>query len=242
MVSPPAFAFLGIGILSLLLTNAQAVTSLTNERDGGTLDILLVTNIRPREFIAGKIGGALWNAREMILLPLLLLLVTSALGRVESLTVENLVYVAVTWLVLCVFAVTLGLHAGLSYHNSRQAIAHSLGTMFFLFVGIFIFMLLLVEARSSFAIQLQSFILFIGFGSLGLYSSLTHRSPSNALTLASLSLPFLTFYAITEFLMGGSLGVGFWICLAYGFAAIAMMVPPMTDFDMALGRNTGDVG
>jgi hypothetical protein len=108
MVSPPAFAFLGIGILSLLLTNAQAVTSLTNERDGGTLDILLVTNIRPREFIAGKIGGALWNAREMILLPLLLLVVTSAMGHVKSLTVENLVYVAVTWLVLSVFAVTLG--------------------------------------------------------------------------------------------------------------------------------------
>lgn len=242
MVSAPAFSLLGVGILSLLLCNAQAVTSITNERDGRTLEILLVTDLRPWEFILGKIGGALWNAREMIVLPLVLIAVMLSAGRIPGLTTENAFYVAIAYLVLTIFAVTLGLHAGLSYENSRQAIAHSLGTMFFLFIGIFVFMLLLVEARSSFAIQLQSFILFIGFGSLGLYSSLTYRNPSNALTLASLVLPFLTFYAITEFLLGGNLGVCFWICLAYGFTAVAMMVPAMNDFDIALGRNAQEAG
>lgn len=241
MVSAPAFSLLGIGILSLLLCNAQAVTSITNERDGGTLQILLVTDLRPWEFMFGKIGGALWNAREMLLLPLLLTVAMGISGVVPGLTPENIVYVSVTYTVLALFAVALGLHAGLSYENSRQAIAHSLGTMFFLCIGIFVFMLLLVEARSSFAIQLQSFILFIGFGSLGLYSSLTYRNPSNALTLAALLLPFLTFYAITEFLLGGNLGVCFWICMAYGFAAVAMMVPAMNDFDIALGRNAHEV-
>ena len=240
MVSAPAFAFLGIGILSLLLTNAQAVTSITNERDGGTLEILLVTDLRPHEFILGKIGGALWNAREMILMPLLMIMGLALLGRVPTLTLENVLYLSIAFLVLNIFAVTLGIHAGLTYQNSRTAIGHSLGTMFFLFIGIFIFMLLLVEARSSFAIQLQSFILFIGFGSLGLYSSLTYRNPSGALTLASIILPFLTFYAITDFLLGGNLGVCFWICVAYGFTAIAMMVPAMNDFDIALGRNAGE--
>lgn len=237
MVTAPAFAFLGIGILSLLLTNAQAVTSITNERDGGTLDILLVTDLRPHEFIVGKIGGALWNAKEMILMPLLLIVGMASMGRVPTLDLENVVYLSIVFLVLNLFAVTLGIHAGLTYQNSRMAIGHSLGTMFFLFVGIFIFMLLLVEARSSFAIQLQSFILFIGFGSLGLYTSLTYRNPSGALTLASIVLPFLTFYAITDFLLGGNLGVCLWICVAYGFAAVAMMVPAMNDFDVALGRN-----
>jgi ABC-type transport system involved in multi-copper enzyme maturation permease subunit len=241
MVSAPAFSLLGIGILSLLLCNAQAVTSITNERDGGTLQILLVTDLRPWEFMFGKIGGALWNAREMLLLPLLLTVAMGISGVVPGLTPENIVYVSVTYTVLALFAVALGLHAGLSYENSRQAIAHSLGTMFFLCIGIFVFMLLLVEARSSFAIQLQSFILFIGFGSLGLYSSLTYRNPSNALTLAALLLPFLTFYAITEFLLGGNLGVCFWICMAYGFAAVAMMVPAMNDFDIALGRNAHEI-
>lgn len=242
MVSAPSFALLGVGILSLLLANAQAVTSITNERDGKTLEILLVTDLRPHEFMLGKIGGALWNAREMLILPLLMTIAFSAAGVIPALTLENAVYVAAAFVVLTLFAVALGLHAGLSYENSRQAIAHSLGTMFFLCVGIFVFMLLLVEARSSFAIQLQSFILFIGFGSLGLYSSLTWRNPSSALTLAALLLPFLTFYAITEFLLGGNLGVSFWICMAYGFAAIAMMVPAMTDFDIALGRNAPEGG
>ena len=242
MLSGPSFAFLGIGILSLLLTNAQAVTSLTNERDGRTLEILLVTDLRPWEFILGKIGGSLWNAKEMILLPLALVILMATTGQGPSLTAENVIYLCVAYTVLSIFAVTLGLHQGLTYENSRHAIGHSLGTMFFLCVGIFIFMLLLVEARSSFAIQLQSFILFIGFGSLGLYSSLTYRNPSSALTLASLVLPFLTFYAITDFLLGGSLGVCLWICLAYGFTAIAMMVPAMNDFDIALGRNSQDAG
>ncbi len=240
MLSVPSFAFLGISILSLLLTNAQAVTSLTNERDGRTLEILLVTDLRPHEFILGKIGGAMWNAREMILLPLLMIVVMSLTGRSTALTAENVLYLCIAYIVLSLFAVALGLHQGLTYENSRHAIGHSLGTMFFLCVGIFIFMLLLVEARSSFAIQLQSFILFIGFGSLGLYSSLTYRNPSSALTLASLVLPFLTFYAITDFLLGGNLGVCLWICVAYGFAAVAMMVPAMNDFDIALGRNAHD--
>jgi ABC-type Na+ efflux pump permease subunit len=242
MISAPAFSFLGIAILSLLLTNAQAVTSITNERDGRTLEILLVTDLRPHEFILGKIGGALWNAKEMILLPLVMVIAMAAANVTATLTAENVVYLCVAYLVLSLFAVTLGLHAGLTYENSRNAIGHSLGTMFFLCVGIFIFMLLLVEARSSFAIQLQSFILFIGFGSLGLYSSLTYRNPSSALTLASLVLPFLTFYAITDFLLGGNLGVCFWICLAYGFTAVAMMVPAMNDFDVALGRNAQEPG
>lgn len=241
MVSAPAFSLLGIGLVSLLLANAQAVTSVTTERDGKTLEILLVTDLHPWEFMVGKIVGALWNAREMLVIPLVIVTAMSVGGIVPTLTAENTLYVCIGFLVLILFAIALGLHAGMSYDNSRQAIAHSLGTMFFLCVGIFVFMLLLVEARSSFAIQLQSFVLFIGFGSLGLYSSLTSRSPSNALTLASLLLPFLTFYAITEFLLGGNLGVCFWICMAYGFAAVAMMVPAMNDFDIVLGRNIQDV-
>ena len=240
MVSPPAFAFVGIAIISLLLMNAQAVTSITNERDGRTLEPLLITDLSAKEFMLGKIGGALWNAREMIVLPLLLLIWMSASGAMTGLTAENCVYLVTAYLALSLFAIALGLHSGLTWENSRSAIGSSLGTMFFLFVGIFIFMLLLVEAKSSFGIQMQSFIVFIGFGSLGLYSTLTHRNPSGALTLASIVLPFLTFYAITEFLLGGSLGVCLCICAAYGFTIVAMLIPAMTDFDLALGRNTQD--
>ncbi|MCR9197435.1 MAG: ABC transporter permease [Planctomycetaceae bacterium] len=242
MVSPGAAAFLAIGVISLLLVNAQAVTSISTERDSNTLDILLATDISAKEFMTGKIIGALWNAREMVLVPILLMIWQLVSGASAGLTLENLIYLIISYSVLCLFAVMLGLHAGLTYENSRSAIGNSLGTMFFLFIGIFVFMLLLVEARSSFAIQMQSFIVFIGLGSIGLYSSLTHKNPSNALTLAAIMLPFLTFYAITDFLLGGSLGVCFWICVAYGFAAIAMLIPSISDFDVALGRTTHDVG
>ncbi|APZ94469.1 ABC transporter permease [Fuerstiella marisgermanici] len=242
MVSPGAAAFLAIGVISLLLINAQAVTSISTERDSNTLDILLATDISAKEFMTGKILGALWNAREMIIVPIALIVWMLVTGRSSLLSVENLIYIVVAYSVLSLFSVMLGLHAGLTYENSRSAIGNSLGTMFFLFVGIFIFMLLLVEARSSFAIQMQSFIVFIGLGSIGLYSSLTHKNPSSALTIAAMMLPFLTFYAITDFLLGGTLGVCFWICVAYGFAAIAMLIPSISDFDVALGRTTHDAG
>ena len=242
MVSPAAAAFLGIAVISLLLINAQSVTSISTERDSNTLDILLATDINAREFMVGKILGAIWNAREMVLVPMILLIGMLFNGASQALSAENLIYLLIAYSVLVMFAVMLGLHAGLTYENSRSAIGNSLGTMFFLFVGIFIFMLLLVEARSSFAIQMQSFIVFIGLGSIGLYTSLTHKNPSNALTIAAVMLPFLTFYAITDFLLGGSLGVCFWICVAYGFASIAMLVPSISDFDVALGRTTHDEG
>lgn len=242
MVSPPAAAFLALSVISLLLVNAQAVTSISTERDSNTLDILLATDISAKEFMTGKILGALWNAREMILVPIALLVLAMSALPASGITVENLVYLIAGYFVLSLFATMLGLHSGLTYENSRAAIGNSLGTMFFLFVGIFIFMLLLVEARSSFAIQMQSFIVFIGLGSIGLYGSLTYKNPSNALTIAAIVLPFLTFYAITDFLLGGNLGVAFWICTAYGFAAIAMLIPAMSDFDVALGKTTNDVG
>jgi ABC-type transport system involved in multi-copper enzyme maturation permease subunit len=240
MVSPAGFGFLGTAIISLLLINAQAVTSITTERDMNTLDILLATDLNAREFMFGKICGALWNAREMIVVPLLLLIWAAVQGHTTGLTAESVVYLVIGYLVLSLFAVMLGLHSGLTWDNSRNAIANSLGTMFFLFIGIFVFMLLLVEARASFAIQMQSFIIFIGLGSIGLYGSMTHKNPSSALTLASLLLPFLTFYAITDFLLGGSLGVCLWISVAYGFASIAMLMPAISDFDVALGRTTQD--
>ena len=149
---------------------------------------------------------------------------------------------AAGFLVLVAFSAMLGLHSGLSFERSRTAIANSLGTIFFLFIGIFIFMLLLVEARSSFAEQFASFVVFILAGSIALYASLSHKNPSPALMLSAGMLPFLTFYAITEFLLQGSLGVCLSIAAAYGFTTLAMIVPAVSEFDVALGRTTLDKG
>jgi ABC-type transport system involved in multi-copper enzyme maturation permease subunit len=239
VVSSAGIGFVGLALLSLLLVNAQGVTSITTEKDTKTLELLLVTDITAREFVFGKLGGVLFNTKELIVIPLALLIWQLSVGGVS---VENAIYVTLSFLTLVGFAAMLGLHAGFSFDNSRVSIANSLGTMFFLFIGIVIFMILLVEARSSFFLQFQSFLVFILMGSIGLYVSLTHRNPSVALTIAAGSLPFLTFYAITEFLLHGTLGVCFSILMAYGFTTVAMLIPAISEFDTALGRSTLDKG
>lgn len=239
MISPTGFAFVGVGLLSLLLINAQAVTSFTSERDAKTLELLLVTDITAKEFIYGKLGGIFWNTKEVIILPLLLIVSFLVQG---TLTFENFLYVSLGFLALVIFSAMLGLHGGISFDNSRSAIANSLGTMFFLFLGIFICMMMILEARSSFWLQLPSFLIFILGGAIGLSASLTHKNQSSALTLSAFMLPFFTFYAITGFLLHETLGVWLALTLTYGFTTAAMLIPSVSEFDVALGRTTGDRG
>jgi ABC-type Na+ efflux pump permease subunit len=239
MISPHGFAFVGLSLVGLMLINAQAVTSLTTERDGRTLELLLVTDISAKEFVFGKLGGALYNAKETLLVPLVGLTILAVRGVVAW---EHFVYLVLGFLLLAGFASMLGLHAGLSFDNSRAAIANSLGTMFFLFLGVFLCMLLIVEARSSFLLQLPSFMVFILGGSLGLWASLTYKNPSPALTLSALLLPFFTFYAITGFLLNDTLGIWAVVTATYGFTTLAMLIPAVSEFDVALGRTTLDKG
>jgi len=237
MISLDGFAFVVISLIGLLLINAQAVTSLTTERDLKTLELLLVTNITAKEFIYGKLGGIFYNTKEIILPPLIMA-VYFAVDK--GMSYENMTYLILGFLTLAFFAAMLGLHAGITYDNSRTAIANSLGTMFFLFLGIFICLLLIIESRSSFLLQLPSFLVFILGGSLGLWASLTHKNPSPALTISALLLPFLTFYAITGFLLGNTLGVLLSVAATYGFTTMAMLVPAVSEFDVALGRSNAE--
>lgn len=235
MVSWQGLGFVLLALLSLLLINAQAVTSITSERDGQTLELLLVTEISPREFILGKMLGVLYNTREAILVPLVFVGLLAGQGLIYT---EQVLYLSVGYFLLCLFAGMLGLHAAISFDNSRTAIVNSMGTIFFLFIGIFICMILIVEARSSFALQLPSFLIFIVGGSIGLWASLTHKNPSPALTLSAGVLPFVTFYAITAFLLGESFSVFLAVFAAYGFTALAMLMPAISEFDVSLGRAT----
>jgi len=219
--------------------NAQAVTSLTSERDGQTLELLLVTEVSAKEFIFSKLAGILYNTKEVIAVPLLFavsLFLRGALGG------EPFVFTMVGYLTLVCFAAMLGVHAGLSYENSRGAILNSLGTMFFLFVGIFVCIVLIVEARASYEMQFAPFLVFIGGGSLALWLSLTRKNPSTALTACAFSLPFFTFYAIASFLLGHSMPVFISVLVTYGFTTVAMLVPAISSFDVALGRSTMDRG
>ena len=76
-----AYGLVPVAVLSLLLVSAQAVTSITSERDGKALDLLLVTDVSPKEFVFGKLGGVLYNTKEFLLPPLLLAVLLRRRGR-----------------------------------------------------------------------------------------------------------------------------------------------------------------
>jgi ABC-type transport system involved in multi-copper enzyme maturation permease subunit len=257
---PDFFAARGlvpIGILSLLLLAAQAVTAITSERDTGALDLLLVTDLTPQEFIFGKLGGICYNTKEYLIPPLLLavaygcynLLAVPPHGHPEMTVgrnMEALACIDLGGLVLLAFAMVLGIHVALRTINSQLAIINTLATMFFLSAGTGICIWLISINERRFESQWLSFILFLGMGIGGLWWVLSADRPSAALTLASFLCPLAVFYSITNILVGrpGSEETGdpflpfVVIAGAFGFTVAAMLVPLLSEFDVALGRTT----
>jgi ABC-type transport system involved in multi-copper enzyme maturation permease subunit len=220
-------------VVSLILLNAAAVTALTSERDGGALDLLLVTDLSPKEIVFGKLLGAFYTAKEMVLLPLLMF---GYLLYGGTLSTEQFMFLFVGWVVMTTFAATLGLHAGITYANSRTAIATSLGTLLFLFLGVATCMRMMLAFSNSFQYQLTSFLGFMAGGGIGLFVALGWRNPSQAIFWASILAPFATFFVITSYLLDDYDRVFLVTVATYGFATAAMLVPAVSEFDVALGR------
>jgi len=229
-----ALTLIPLFVLSLLLVNALAVTSITMERDLGALDLLLVTDISPPEFIFGKLGGIFYVAKEIVVLPLVL---CAYLWWIDALSLEHFIYLAGGLTVMNVFVATLGIHTGLAYVNSRSAVAVSLGTLWFLFVGVAAVMRIMISF-ASFQLQLAPFLALMIGGSAGLFAALGARNPSQAIALVSFLLPVMTFVAITGFLQGETLGVFLEIAFTYSLTTAAMLVPAVSEFDVAMGRTT----
>jgi hypothetical protein len=164
------------------------------------------------------------------------MLVTLYLGFRGGLDLENLIYVELGLVVINLFAATLGIHCGMRYSNSRTAITVSLGTVFFLFLGVVACVMMLISFSGSFEVQLAPFLAFILGGGVGLFVSLGAGNPSKAIGAASMLVPFATFYAITSFLLGHNLSVFLAILCTYGFTTAAMAMPALYEFDFALGH------
>ncbi|MCC6507856.1 MAG: hypothetical protein IT423_02025 [Pirellulaceae bacterium] len=221
-------------VISLIMINALAVNSITNERDGQALDLLLVTQITPTQFLLGKLIGVLYVTKEMVVLPLALCVYLWWQGGISG---ENLCYVLIGLVTMNLFVTMLGIHCGMIHSQSRGAIATSLGTVFFLFLGVVMCMLVMLSFRGSFASQLPPFLVIILGGGIGLFAALGIRNPSPAIALASFGLPFLTFFAITSFILRNQeLSVFSVIVVAYGFATASMIIPALSEFDFAMGR------
>ena len=230
----------GLGVISLVLVNALAVNSVTNERDGLALDLLLVTDLSPKEFGVGKLLGVVYVGKEMIILPILLVIYLAVQGVMSF---ESMAYAILSTLILFNFAIMLGLHCGLNYVSGRTAILNSIGTVFFLCVGIAICMTIMVSFRGAFQLQLAPFLVMILGGGAALFSSLGWRNPSSAVFFASFGLPLVTFYAITQFLLQTDhLYVFVALLSGYVFTTAAMMIPALSEFDVSLERGRGAVG
>jgi ABC-type transport system involved in multi-copper enzyme maturation permease subunit len=252
-----AYGLIPVGVLSLLLVAAQAATAITSERDTGALDLLLVTDLTPKEFIFGKLGGIAYNTKEYLLPPFLLAVVyayfgclaTPPAGHAEMrapMNATSYLCVAGSGLVLLAFAMVLGIHVALRTPNSRMAIINTLSTIFFLSVGTLICItLILINGR--FEYQWGSFVFFLVAGVGGLWWVLSGDRPSAALTWASWFCPLGVLYTVMNILVAkpGSLEsadplIPFLVIAgAFGFAVAAMLVPLVSEFDVAMGRTSG---
>jgi ABC-type transport system involved in multi-copper enzyme maturation permease subunit len=245
-----AWGLVPISILSLLLIAAQAVTAITTERDLGALDLLLVTDLTPREFIYGKLWGIVYNAKEYVLPPLILVAIYAARGLLASPSTPGRnaeAFLAITGggLILFAFTIILGVHIALGTQNSRLAVINTLGAVFFLSGGTLVCIyLILINGR--FESQWLSFSGFIVAGWGGLWWVLNGERPSTALFIASWWCPLAVFYSVTNVLIGKPglrestdpflpfLVTGG----AFAFAIAAMLVPLLAEFDVALGRTS----
>jgi ABC-type transport system involved in multi-copper enzyme maturation permease subunit len=249
-----AYGLVPIGILSLLLISAQSVTSITSERDLGSLDLLVITDLSPREFILGKIFGILYNTKEYILPPLALIIIYATRGQLGAAprahgdmlaakNIEGAICTSIALVILMAFTVMLGIHVALRSDNSRFAAINTLGTIFFLSVGTAV-CIYLIRINGRFEYQWLSFAGFIVAGIGGLWWVLSAERPSTALNLASALLPIAVFYSITNILIGKPATgestdplIPFIVTGgAFGFALTAMAVPLMSEFDVAIGR------
>jgi len=230
-----AVALAALFLISLLLVNSQAVTSMTSERDCQALDLLLVTDLSAKEIVFGKLGGVFYNAKEVVLLPMLLCVYLWCAGE---LSLENLLYLLGGLAVMYVFAAVLGIHAGMIHANGQAAIGTSLGTVFFLLVGVGTCMWMMVRFSGSFQAQFLPFFFVMVFGGAGLWLVLGARNPSTAIGVASFLCPIATFYAITSYWLGSTLAVFLVTAGTYGFFTAAMLVPAIYEFDVATGRTT----
>ncbi len=222
-------------VVSFVMINALGVNSITNERDGQALDLLLATQITPTQFLIGKIVGVLYVTKEMVVLPLALICYLWFQGGISG---EDALYSLAGVIVIDLFSAMLGIHCGMIYAQSRTAIGTSLGTLFFLFLGIVTCMMIMLSFRGSFERQLPAFLAIILGGGTGLFIAMGNRNPSPAIALAAFGLPFLTFFAITSFILRNQqLTVFSVVAAAYSFATLAMVIPALSEFDFAMGRS-----
>ena len=68
------------------------------------------------------------------------------------------------------------------------------------------------------------------------------ENPSQAIALVSLLTPFWSFYCVISLINGDFMAAFLFSIGVYGFALLAMLIPAVSDFDIALGRTSAIQG
>lgn len=115
-----------MGMIFILICAMMTSVSIVSEKETGTMDLLLVSPVRPRTIILGKIVP--YFLLSCIILTLMLLLSYTILGLPFSASVINVVWVTILYIVL---ALSLGLLISTLVSNQVTALLVS-GVLFML--------------------------------------------------------------------------------------------------------------
>lgn len=128
--------------LALFIATATAATSMTREKEGDTLDLLLTTPLQSSQIIFGKIRGLVSFAAPMLAVPsltLLLFVLTDLLrGRLfrspgPVVYLEALVAIPLLVAAFTVFACAWGLRSSVKARRTLASVLFSVGFVMFVF-------------------------------------------------------------------------------------------------------------
>jgi ABC-type transport system involved in multi-copper enzyme maturation permease subunit len=129
--------FLEVAVILLIVTNAAAST-VTREREDGSLDLLLSTPVTSRYYIWGKLRGLVSFAAPLLLVPtascLVFVLYDAVWGSGRWLVLpESIILVPILLVVLVAFASIVGMNMSLRTRTTVRSVMISLGIVIGLF-------------------------------------------------------------------------------------------------------------
>ncbi len=199
-----------------------------------------MSELSPKEFIYGKLYGVLYNSKEMIALPVLTAIGMFVLGIFSG---ENLVLFLIDFLLLVPFRGNARTARRDHVHQQPHCGGQQPGDDL-LPHGRHLALCVLDRAQQP-GIRPPTpelHDLHRGRQRRALWLAWGQESVATRSHLSRLLTPFWTFYCIISLVNGDVMAAFLVSAGVYGFAILAMLVPAVGDFDIALGRTSAIQG
>ncbi len=154
---PHVFLVTGQALLLLILISVNSATSVIGEKEQGTLDLLRITLVTPREVIRGKLAGSL---RSIFILALIPILHLTVLTPFTNLTLGSAFAFAAVLSVLLTFFAVYGIRASIVASRASRAILRSMGVLGGILVAVPLAILLMAVGSGSMNGEFIRFLLF----------------------------------------------------------------------------------